>query len=271
MEFSYAEIHAFPDGPKPHSGNPAGVVLLHRDLSDADLLGIAQSNNLSETAYLKPMGEKDQWSLRWFTPGLEVELCGHATLASAAWLFETGRVVGPEARFHTLSGLLKVSRLEDGRYQMDFPVIGYEPGKADPAVVDALGGGEPEAVYEIERVHGNRYQMLVFADEAAVVGLNPDIKALEAARTNVIATAPGRASDFVSRFFGPASGVDEDPVTGSAHCTLAPYWFQRLEKTALKARQVGPRSGALEVRAGASGRVLLVGSSLRYLDGVIRL
>ena len=102
MEFSYAEIHAFPDGPKPHSGNPAGVVLLHRDLSDADLLGIAQSNNLSETAYLKPMGEKDQWSLRWFTPGLEVELCGHATLASAAWLFETGRVVGPEARFHTL-------------------------------------------------------------------------------------------------------------------------------------------------------------------------
>ena len=146
MEFSYAEIHAFPDGPKPHSGNPAGVVLLHRDLSDADLLGIAQSNNLSETAYLKPMGEKDQWSLRWFTPGLEVELCGHATLASAAWLFETGRVVGPEARFHTLSGLLKVSRLEDGRYQMDFPVIGYEPGKADPAVVDALGGGEPLVV-----------------------------------------------------------------------------------------------------------------------------
>ena len=271
MEFSYAEIHAFPDGDKPHSGNPAGVMLLHRDLSDADLLGVAQSNNLSETAYLKPMGEKDQWSLRWFTPQLEVELCGHATLASAAWLFETGRVVGPEARFHTRSGLLKVTRLEDGRYQMDFPVIGYEPGKAEAAVIEGLGGGAPEAVYEIERVHGNRYQMVVFADEAVVVGLEPDMKALSAARTNLIATAPGRASDFVSRFFGPASGVDEDPVTGSAHCTLAPYWFQRLGQSALKARQVGPRPGALEVRAGAAGRVLLVGDALRYLEGVIRL
>lgn len=129
MEFPYAEMHAFPDGDAPHSGNPAGVVMLHRDLPDADLLGVAQSNNLSETAYLKPMGEKDQWGLRWFAPGLEVELCGHATLASAAWLFETGRVVGAEARFHTLSGLLKVSRLDDDRYQMDFPVIGFEPAR----------------------------------------------------------------------------------------------------------------------------------------------
>lgn len=271
MEFPYAEMHAFPDGDAPHSGNPAGVVMLHRDLSDADLLGVAQSNNLSETAYLKPMGEKDQWGLRWFTPGLEVELCGHATLASAAWLFETGRVVGAEARFHTLSGLLKVSRLDDGRYQMDFPVIGFEPGKADAAVISALGGGTPDAVYEVERVHGNRYQMLVFADEGQVVGLEPDIKALEATRTNVIATAPGRASDFVSRFFGPASGVDEDPVTGSAHCTLAPYWFEKLGQSTLKARQVGPRPGALEVRAGSAGRVLLVGQARRYLDGVIRL
>jgi PhzF family phenazine biosynthesis protein len=271
MEFPYAEMHAFPDGHTPHTGNPAGVVMLHRDVPDADLLGVAQSNNLSETAYLKAMGEKDQWSLRWFTPGLEVELCGHATLASAAWLFETGRVVGPEARFHTLSGLLKVTRLEDGRYQMDFPQIGFDPGQDDAAVIAAMGADAPEAVYEIERVHGNRYQMLVYADEAVVVGLNPDIKALAATRTNVIATAPGRASDFVSRFFGPASGVDEDPVTGSAHCTLAPYWFDRLGRTALKARQVGPRPGALEVRAGAAGRVLLVGSAKRYLDGVIRI
>ena len=271
MEFPYAELHAFPDGSSPHTGNPAGVVMLHRDLPDADLLGVAQSNNLSETAYLKAMGEKDQWSLRWFTPGLEVELCGHATLASAAWLFETGRVIGPEARFHTLSGLLKVTRLDEGRYQMDFPEIGYDAGQADPAVIAAMGSDAPEAVHEIERVHGNRYQMLVYRDESEVVGLNPDIKALAATRTNVIATAPGRASDFVSRFFGPASGVDEDPVTGSAHCTLAPYWFERLGQTALKARQVGPRPGALEVRAEAAGRVLLIGSAIRYLDGVIRI
>lgn len=272
MEFQYAELHAFPDGDAPHSGNPAGVMLLHRPLDDVDLQGLARSNNLSETAYLTRLSEADLWNLRWFTPGQEVDLCGHATLASAAWLFFTGQVQGETARFDTRSGRLSVRRLDDGRFEMDFPAVPFTPSEPAPGVQAALGLGAPEAVYEVERIHGARYQMWVYPDEAQIQAMTPDWGGLGATGVNVAVTAPGTRSDIASRFLCPAAGLaEEDPVTGSAHCTLGPYWFERLGRTHVTARQIGPRSGALEVRAGAEGRVLLVGDAARYLDGVIRL
>jgi len=268
-EFPYAELHAFPDGDAPHTGNPAGVTLLDRDLPDRDLLGMARSNNLSETAYLRATGE-DVWALRWFTPGMEVDLCGHATLASAVFLFETGRVSGETAQFDTASGRLVVTR-EDDRYVMDFPQVGFAPGERLDAVLAAMGGVEPSEIHEVERVHGDRYQMLVYPSEGDVAGLAPDTGALGATGVNVLATAESRHVHFVSRFFCPAAGIAEDPVTGSAHCTLAPYWAERLGFSEMNARQIGPRPGALSVRTGVTGRVSLIGTAKRYLDGVVRL
>lgn len=268
--FTYAELHAFPDGDRPHTGNPAGVILLEQDLPDTDLQGIARSNNLSETAFLKPLDE-DLWSLRWFTPGQEVDLCGHATLAAAVFLFRGDRVAGGEARFDTRSGRLTVRR-EGGLFEMNFPEVGFAPGERLDGVIAAMGGGEPSQVFEVERIHGARYQMLVYASEGDIAALRPDTAALEATGVNVVATAQGRDVHFVSRFFCPAAGLkDEDPVTGSAHCTLAPYWSDQLGFDEMTARQIGPRPGALKVRTGRDGRVRLIGTAKDYLSGTITL
>ena len=266
----YSERHAFPDGDAPHTGNPAGVARLTAPLPDADLLGLAQSNNLSETAYLLAKDGGDLWNLRWFTPECEVDLCGHATLAAAAVLFDAGAVDGDAARFDTRSGRLSVTRLEDGRLCMDFPEVPFQPGRADPAAVRAIGA-QPDQAFEVERVHGARYQMFVYSSEAEVAALEPDFAAVKRSGVNLIAAAPGRGVDFVSRFFAPVAGVDEDPVTGSAHCTLAPFWAERLGRPHLNARQIGPRPGALEVEAAGGGRVRLIGRARRYLDGVIEI
>lgn len=268
MQLAYSERHAFPDGNRPHSGNPAGVVRLVEPLDDGDLLGLAQSNNLSETAYLLAGDEVDLWSLRWFTPALEVDLCGHATLAAAAVLFDAGGVQGDRARFDTRSGRLTVHKTGDGQLAMDFPEVPAKPGQADPAALRAVGA-DPEHVFEIEPIHGSRYQMFVYGDEAQVAGLSPDFAALARARVNVLATAKGTSADFVSRFFCPDAGINEDPVTGSAHCTLAPYWADRLGENRLSARQIGPRSGALSVEIDQPGRVRIIGTARAYLDGVI--
>jgi PhzF family phenazine biosynthesis protein len=267
----YAELHAFPDGDRPHTGNPAGVMLLDAPLDDADLLGVARSNNLSETAYLIAGGGPDLWKLRWFTPGHEVDLCGHATMASAAWLFSTGRVSGATARFDTRSGRLEVSRSGEA-FVMDFPAVGFTPADPVPEIARAMGAGDPLEAYDVERIHGSDYQMLVYESEAQIAGLDPDGGVLAKAGVNVLATAKGESADFVSRFFCPAAGISEDPVTGSAHCTLAPYWAQRLGRNRLNARQIGPRPGALTVEnRAAEGRVGLVGTARLFLDGVIRL
>ncbi|XBQ16544.1 MAG: PhzF family phenazine biosynthesis protein [Oceanicaulis sp.] len=268
-EIAYAEIHAFPDGDRPHSGNPAGVALLEAFLPDADLLGIAQSNNLSETAYLVKKAEADAWDLRWFTPGCEVDLCGHATLASGAVVFERGLVGGDRAAFDTKSGRLFVRRTGEAAYAVEFPAVPFEAAEAAPGTLAALGAAQGE-VFEVERIHGARYQMFVYASEAEIAGLNPDFSALKKTGVNVLATARGESADVVSRFFCPDAGIDEDPVTGSAHCTLAPFWAGRLGRTELTARQIGPRPGALVMRAEAGNRVVLTGAAKRYLDGVIR-
>ena len=262
-EAPFAELHAFPDGDRPHTGNPAAVMRLEAFPPDADLLGMARSSNLSETAFLVPEGA-DRWVLRWFTPGGEVELCGHATMASGVWLFGGGHVAGDAARFSTLSGELVVRR-EGAAFAMDFPAVRAEASDEFADVVRALGVAA-RSTHRIPRIHGARYALVEVASQAEVAELAPDLHALGQTATNVVVTAPGEEVDFVSRFFAPASGVDEDPVTGSAHCTLAPFWAARLGRKRLRARQIGPRPGALEVEL-RGDRVLLVGTARPFVEG----
>ena len=225
---------------RPFAGNPAAVCLYESWLSDDVMQAIAAENNLSETAFLVPEGE--DWGLRWFTPVTEVDLCGHATLAAAWVLFED---VEPEAQgfvFHTQSGALGVTRAGAG-LALDFPAHPPLP-LADPPPALAAGlGAQPVEVYEAPHSY-----LAVFAAESDVAALAPDFARLrEAEGRRVIATAPGDQVDFVSRFFAPAVGVDEDPVTGSAHCVLAPYWADRLGRKRLRARQISARGGDLVV------------------------
>lgn len=264
----YFEIHSFADPARPLSGNPAGVCLMEAYPDDRTLLGIAESNNLSETAFLVPRGE-DLWDLRWFTPALEVDLCGHATLAAGAVVLEQGLVTGDTAQFDSRSGRLNVSRDATAGFAMDLPLVGFEPATPHPDMQSALGlESDPVAVQDITRIHGAHYQMWILDSEADVAGGEPDHGRLKALNSNIIITAPGDDVDFVSRFFAPASGVDEDPVTGSAHCSLAPYWADRLGKSRLSARQIGPRPGALEVEP-RGDRVALFGRAPAYLEGRI--
>jgi PhzF family phenazine biosynthesis protein len=240
-------------------GNPAAVCPLEEWLPDETLQAIAAENNLSETAYFVPTGER--FALRWFTPGCEVDLCGHATLASAYVLFRELGVTSNTVRFDTKSGELVVRR--DGeRFVMDFPSRPPGPVEADPNLRQAMGG-EP-----IEIMAARDY-VLTYKSEAEVRALAPNMEAL--ARINrfaFIATARGEDCDFVSRFFAPAKGVPEDPVTGSAHCTLTPYWAAKLGKTTLKARQISKRGGELFCRL-AGDRVEMAGSATLFLRGRI--
>jgi predicted PhzF superfamily epimerase YddE/YHI9 len=240
-------------------GNPAAVCPLEEWLPDETLQAIAAENNLSETAYFVPTGER--FALRWFTPGCEVDLCGHATLASAYVLFRELGVTSNTVRFDTKSGELVVRR--DGeRFVMDFPSRPPGPVEADPNLRPAMGG-EP-----IEILAARDY-VLTYKSEAEVRALAPNMEALARIdRFAFIATARGEDCDFVSRFFAPAKGVPEDPVTGSAHCTLTPYWAAKLGKTTLKARQISKRGGELFCRL-AGDRVEMAGSATLFLRGRI--
>ena len=258
MEIPLYQIDAFTD--RVFGGNPAAVCPLQTWLEDDHMQVIAAENNLSETAFFIRHGE--DFELRWFTPTKEVDLCGHATLATAYLIFtrlEGGR---PEVTFHTRSGALTVGR--DGpRLVMDFPAWEVEAVAMPEALAEGLGA-EPEALYFAK----DRY-MALFADEAAVRAVRPDFPALRRLSPGrVIVTAPGADCDFVSRFFAPGSGIDEDPVTGSSHCALIPYWAERLGKTTLHARQVSARGGELfcELRG---ERVAIAGQAVLYLSGTI--
>ncbi|MEP0545753.1 MAG: PhzF family phenazine biosynthesis protein [Rhodothermales bacterium] len=253
------QVDAFTD--TAFRGNPAAVCLLDRAASAEWMQHVAAEMNLSETAFLVPRA--DGFDLRWFTPTVEVDLCGHATLASAHVLWETGRL-SPEAtaRFHTRSGLLTATRSGD-LITLDFPATAPQPADAPDGLAAALG---------VEPVHiaRSRFDYLVeVGGEAAVRSLAPDFRALGAIDVvrGIIVTARGsNGIDFVSRFFAPAAGVDEDPATGSAHCCLAPYWVDKLGRNPLAAFQASARGGTLRVEV-RGDRVLLSGHAITVLRG----
>ena len=246
------------------AGNPAAVCPLDAWLPDATMQAIAAENNLSETAFFVPRGE--EFDLRWFTPAVEVDLCGHATLATGALILRKLEPGRERVRFHTRSGVLEVGR-EGELLVMDFLALPAGPAAADERgrVADALGASP------VELLAATRDTLAVFDDEAAVRGLAPDFARLAALpREGTITTAPGDEVDFVSRYFAPSVGIDEDPVTGSAHCTLTPYWSKRLGKTVLEARQVSRRGGEL-VCIDAGARVIIKGRAAFYLEGTLRI
>ncbi|OIQ90767.1 putative isomerase YddE [mine drainage metagenome] len=240
-------------------GNPAAVVLLDDWLPDAVLLAIAAENNLAETAFVIP--RPDSAPLRWFTPAVEVDLCGHATLAAADVLFRHRYPAAERLSFDTRSGTLVVTRA-GGVLSMDFPSRPGRPVAVSDGLVAALGARPREA-------HLARDLLAVFDTEAEVRAIEPDFAALAALDVfAVIVSAPGDGVDFVSRFFAPRAGIPEDPVTGSAHCTLIPYWAQRLGKDELIARQVSARGGELACRL-LGDRVVIKGRTVEYLRGEI--
>lgn len=261
MRLPLFQIDAFAE--RVFQGNPAAVCPLEAWLPEALMQAIAAENNLSETAFCVPEGEG--YGLRWFTPLKEIDLCGHATLATAHVLFEHLGFAGAEIVFSTRSGALRVTRAGD-RLAMDFPAKAVEPCAAPAALIEGLGRMPLE-------VYGGRDYLAVFADAAEVRALRPDPRRLaELDRHGVIVTAPGGAEDgdvdFVSRFFVPKFGVDEDPVTGSAHCSLTPFWAARLGKATLEARQVSRRGGRLQCTL-AGERVILRGRAVTYMAATI--
>jgi PhzF family phenazine biosynthesis protein len=241
------------------TGNPAAVVLLEDFPEDSRLQAIAAENNLAETAFLVP--HRGDFSLRWFTPTVEVPLCGHATLASAAVVLERLEPRREKVIFHTASGALAVVRTATG-YVMDFPARPMAPTPVSDALVGALGL-RPQESYE------DQFNYLALLEEADHVRrLQPDLAAVARLdRSGLIVTAPGdNGYDFVSRYFAPAKGIPEDPVTGGAHCALAPFWAGRLNKSDFRAFQASQRGGELLCRV-AGRRVELEGSCVFYLEG----
>lgn len=258
MKLRLFQIDAFAS--RVFAGNPAAVVPLDEWLDDATLQGIATENNLSETAFI--VGGDGEYEIRWMTPVAEVDLCGHATVASGWVVFNELDPGRTSVTFRSKSGQLKVDA-KDGRLALDFPSRPPEPAETmlEP-LGDALGGRPAHAL-------ASRDLMAVFEKEEDVRALSPDMGLLATFDcTGVIATAPGDDCDFVSRFFAPAMGIPEDPVTGSAHCTLVPYWADRLGQADLFARQISPRGGELYCEARGE-RVEIAGHATKYLEGTI--
>ncbi len=259
MRLKLFQVDAFTD--RQFGGKPAAIVPLEQWLPDATLQAIAAENNLSETAYFVKQGER--YRLRWFSPACEVILCGHATLATAWVLWEKLGERAPLIRFDTRSGELRVTR-EGARLWLDFPADPARPCVAPPALVAGLGRPPREVLVA-------RNYVAMYDDAETVRTLKPDFRVLATLdQHGVIATAPGKDCDFVSRFFAPKFGIDEDPVTGSAHCTLAPLWAERLGRQSLNARQVSRRGGVLRCEL-AGDRVRIGGQAVAYLAGEIEL
>ncbi len=258
MTIPLYQVDAFTD--RPFGGNPAAVCLLPAPRDAGWMQSVAAEMNLSETAFL--VRRRDGFDLRWFTPAVEVELCGHATLASAHVLWEAGLLPEDQpARFHTASGLLSARRA-GGWIELDFPALPPKPCAAPPELIEALGVA-PARVAET----GHNY-LAELESEQAVRDLRPRFDRLARLRRGVIATAASSdpAFDFVSRYFASAFGIDEDPATGSSHCCLGPWWQQRLGKAEFMARQVSARGGVLRVRV-AGARTLIAGQAITVLRG----
>jgi len=253
------QVDAFTD--RPFSGNPAAVCVLREAPTEQWMRDVAREMNLSETAFLTP--HDDGYNLRWFTPAVEVDLCGHATVASAHVLWEDGHLpVGRQARFHTRSGLLLADRRGDW-IELDFPAKVATPAEAPPDLFPALG-------VQARFVARNQFDYLVEVEsEEKLRAMTPDFTALRKlpVRGVIVTARPSSTEfDFVSRFFAPGSGIDEDPVTGSSHCALGPYWGERLGKSDLTAYQASARGGVVRVRLNGD-RVILGGQAVTVMRG----
>jgi len=261
MKIPYYHVDAFTS--KVFSGNPAGVCLLESWLADDVLKNIAAENNLSETAFLIQKS-KGKYALRWFTPTVEVDLCGHGTLASAFVVFSFIDSSLSSVELQTASGLLSVTKSGD-LLSLNFPSRKPEPVEKLPILSKALGA-EPLEVLK------SRDLLAVFKDEHTIKDMSPDYEKLKEIKDafGVIVTAPGEMSDFVSRFFAPKVGVPEDPVTGSAHCTLIPYWAERLRKKHMHAFQLSKRGGELFCDY-LGDRVRISGHAVLYAKGELGL
>ncbi|MEU4090449.1 PhzF family phenazine biosynthesis protein [Streptomyces aureus] len=260
-------VDAFTD--RPFAGNPAGVLLLDSFPDDAWLQNVALEVNHAETAFAHrlPAGGEADWALRWFTPATEVALCGHATLATAHVIATTGAHQGP-VRFATLSGILVATPEADGSITLDFPTAPLTPVETPDGVAGALGA-DPLSTFDTGPNTGDL--LIEVADEKTVLGLAPDHQALARySERGIIATAraedPSRGYDFVSRCFFPNVGIDEDPVTGSAHTALAPFWAERLGRPALTGLQASPRSGLVRTEVRGE-RTLLSGHAVTVIEG----
>jgi len=255
------QVDAFTN--QPFRGNPAGVVLLNEEQSDKWMLSVAREMNLSETAFV--IGEKSPYNLRWCTPEVEVELCGHGTLSAAHILYERNIIEESELiKFSTRSGVLTTSYI-DGWIEMDFPSFSSEEIVTSDAVVQALKC-EPAAMYS-----SGENILAVFNNPETIYNLSPDfylMKQLDA--QGVIATSLSDMVefDFISRYFAPKVGINEDPVTGSSHCSLGPYWGEKLNKNILRAKQVSGRGGELRIRI-ESSRTVIRGQAVTVISGTI--
>lgn len=241
-------------------GNPAGVCPLEKWPSDEIMQNIAMENNLAETAFFVP-NEKG-FHLRWFTPALEIPLCGHATLASAHVLYNHLNYRKDEIIFDSLSGELIVKKVED-KLQMDFPTRKLIPLEITNDLTESLG----EKPLELFKM--SNYWLAIVENEKSLAAINPDMRALKNFDfVGICVSAPGDEVDFVSRFFAPTAGIDEDPVTGSSHTGLAPYWAKKLNKTKMQAKQISKRGGDLEITF-ANERTLMSGKAKTFMEGEI--
>lgn len=269
MNLTLYQIDAF--AKKLFKGNPAAVIPLEQWIDDEMMQQIAMENNLAETVFFVPMNndqpnnEAADYHIRWFTPTLEINLCGHATLASAFVLYTILGFDKPSVRFMSKSGILEVTK-NGSSYEMDFP--SWKPQKQNDYpenLADILG------IKEILGVYKYRDLLVEVATEAELLAAKPDFTALKKIPEMIILTAPGSNADFVSRFFAPGAGVDEDPVTGSAHSQLIPFWSDKLGKTALTAQQLSQRGGDLICKQLNEERVMMSGECVFYMHGTIYL
>lgn len=264
MKLTLYQVDAFTD--TLFGGNPAAVIPLKKWLPDEQMQQLAMENNLSETVFFVPSKLKGvDFDIRWFTPALEINLCGHATLASAYTIFNILKEKKKFIVFSCKSGLLKV-RKRKSSIEMDFP--SWKPlvmGEAPQQLSEALG------VVDIVAVYKHRDLLVQLKDEEAVLNCKPDFGLLKSLGEKVIITAQGRNCDFVSRFFAPIAGIDEDPVTGSAHSQLIPFWSEKLGKQQMQARQLSARGGDIGCRQLSEERVLMSGNCVFYMKGEIRI
>ncbi len=260
MKLAIYQIDAFAD--KLFTGNPAAVIPLEKWIDDYLMQQIAMENNLAETVFFVP--KEDDFEIRWFTPALEINLCGHATLASAFVLYTILDYNKPSVIFHSKSGPLVV-RLDGDLLKMDFPSWKPEGITEYPdELLESLGNPEVAGVFK------NREYIVELKNEDAVISCSPDFSLMKKLDKMVIITAPGKEVDFVSRFFAPTAGIDEDPVTGSAHSQLIPFWSEKLGKEKMQAKQLSKRGGELYCKQ-KGDRVIIGGKCVYYMKGEIEI